>query len=112
MKQFLPWLVPLSLLLVGEVRAIDMDNHICIAAGYYEGEGNQFMLEIAQRVIAKNHLDSGGRCSEASKRGYDVARKHNAPGRVVSAEDQHVIDAATHFGNSVYDAILSRIKFD
>lgn len=104
-------LAMLSPMLATDVHAMDMGSHICIAAGYYEAEGNQFMYEIAQRVIDKNHLSSGTACGEARKRGYD-ARRHQGAGKVVSAEDQHFIDAATHFGNSVYDAILSRIKFD
>lgn len=112
MKRLCACFAALALLLVADVHAYDMDNHICTAAGYYEAEGNQFMYEIAQRVIVKNRLDAGGHCSEASKKGFDVARKYKTPGKVVSAEDQHTIDAATHFGNSVYDAILSRIKFD
>lgn len=102
----------LALMATMDAHAVDMDNRICTAAGYYEAEGNQFMYEIAQRVIVKNKLNSGYPCSEASKRGADVARKYKLPGKVVSADDQRVIEAANHFGNAVYDAILSRIKFD
>lgn len=112
MHKVLSTLLALSAFLAADVKAIDMDNHICIAAGYYEAEGNLFMQEIARRVIAKNHLNANSHCADATKQGAEVAKRYKIPGKVVTIEDQRTIDAATHFGNAVYDSVLSRIKFD
>jgi hypothetical protein len=94
------------------VSASDKPYSMCSVAGYYEGNDDRFMQELAMRVVEKNRLTSDTECTAAYKTGKEVAIKFSKPGRVKNQEDAAVIDQAEHFSNLIYDAILSRVKFD
>ncbi|MGZ5001363.1 MAG: hypothetical protein ACXV7F_13815, partial [Methylomonas sp.] len=51
------------------------DYSICEIAGFYEGDGNRFLYELASRVIDKNRLSGESECSAAIKNGKNVAIK-------------------------------------
>lgn len=92
--------------------ADDKDYSICEIAGFYEGDGNRFLYELALRIVDKNRLGSESECSVAMKNGKDVAIKFLKPGKSKTEEDSRILGEAAHFSNVVYDAILSRVKFD
>lgn len=92
--------------------AEDKPYSMCSVTGYFEGNDNRFMQEIAMRVVEKNRLNADTECTAAIKAGKEVAIKFAKPGRVKSEEDAAVINHAEHFSNLIYDAILSRVKFD
>lgn len=88
------------------------DYSICRIAGYYDGDGNRFLNELALRVVDKNRLSTDSDCTLAMKTGKDVAIKFAKPGRSKTEEDSRILDEAAHFANIIYDAILFRVKFD
>ena len=92
--------------------ASDRVYSMCGVVGYFEGSGNQFMQEIALRVVEKNRLLTSPACENAIKMGKEVAIHHAKPGRVTSEAEAEVINHAEQFRNQVYDSILSRVKFD
>lgn len=105
----------LLLLVVSAAHATETGDKrysMCSVAGYYDGSNNRFMSDIAMRVVEKNHLNSDSECTSAFKTGKDLGIKFSKPGRVKNEEESEIINDATHFGNMIYDAILSRVKFD
>lgn len=94
------------------VSASDNKYSICSVAGYYDGNGDRFLHELAVRVVDKNGLSADSVCVSATKAGKEVAIKFATPGKVKGESDAAVIGHAEHFRNLIYDAILSRIKFD
>lgn len=90
----------------------DKRYSMCGVAGYYDGGNNRFLSDIAMRVVEKNHLNSDSECAQAFKAGKDLGVKFSKPGRIKNEDESEIINDATHFGNLIYDAILSRVKFD
>jgi hypothetical protein len=94
------------------VAAEDIEHSMCSVTGYYEGNGNRFLYEIAARALEKNRLNADSECSSALKFAKEVGVKFSKPGRVKNEEEAVVISHAEHFSNLVYDAILSKVRFD
>ena len=110
-KMLLPLLLALSAFPCC-ISASDKPYTMCSVAGYYEGNDNRFMHELAMRVIVKNQLNTNSECISAMKTGKEVAIKTAKPGRLKNEEDAEVIFHVEHFSNLIYDSILSRVKFD
>jgi hypothetical protein len=91
--------------------AEDKDYTICSVAGFYEGNNNRFLMELAERIAAKNNLFGDEHCTAALKEGRAVGERFNKPGVERRAMDYEIIRNATHFSNLIYDSILSRVKF-
>ncbi len=91
--------------------ASDKDYTICAVAGFYEGNNNRFLTELAERIAAKNNLFGDEKCTIALKTGKEVGERFTKPGVVRTETDHNVIRQATHFSNLIYDSILSRVKF-
>ena len=91
--------------------ATDKDYSICAVAGFYEGNNNRFLTDLAERVAAKNNLFGDEQCTIALKAGKEVGARFLKPGVVRTETDNTIIRHATHFSNLIYDSILSRIKF-
>lgn len=92
--------------------ASEKDYTMCKIAGFYEGNGNRFLEDLAVRVSAKNNLMADKECTLAMKDGREIGQNFSKPGRLKSHEDSEVIDEATHFSNLIYDSILSRVKLN
>lgn len=88
------------------------EYEVCRVAGYYEATGDRMLHELAARIIAKNRLSVDANCSAAIKIGHEVGAKFAKPGKVKNEQDSKVLDEARSFSNLIYDAILSRVKFD
>lgn len=94
------------------VHAADHDYFICRVAGYYEGNHDQFLYQAASRVLAKNRLSTDEACNENIKLGREVGIKFSKAGKAKNEQEAAVLDEAAHFSNLIYDAILSKVKFD
>jgi hypothetical protein len=94
------------------VAAEDIEHSMCSVTGYYEGNGNRFLYELAARALEKNRFNADSECSSTLKFAKEVGVKFSKPGRVKIEEEAVVISHAEHFSNLVYDAILSKIRFD
>ncbi len=112
MKKLLFVLLLLAVTSAHAAESGDKRYSMCSVAGYYDGGNNRFMSDIAMRVVEKNHLSSDSECTLAFKTGKELGIKFSKPGRIKNEEETEVINDATHFGNLIYDAILSRVKFD
>jgi hypothetical protein len=95
-----------------QVAAEDIEHSMCSVTGYYEGNGNRFLYELASRALEKNRFNADSECSSALKFAKEVGVKFSKPGRVKTEEEAVVISHAEHFSNIVYDAILSKVRFD
>jgi hypothetical protein len=93
------------------VNANDKDYTICAVAGFYAGDNNRFLTDLAERVAAKNNLFGDERCSQALKEGKAAGERFSKPGVERRVTDNEIIRSATHFSNLIYDSILSRVKF-
>jgi hypothetical protein len=112
MKKFvLPFLL-VAFAFSNQVSAANTPYSICSVAGYFDGNGDQFLHELALRVVEKNGFANDSVCSSEIKFGREVAVKLHTPGKVKTAAEATVIGHADHFRNLIYDAILSRVKFD
>ena len=87
-------------------------DYICKIAGYYEGTSDGFLHQMTLRVIEKNHMMDEISCKTDIKFGNNVAHKFFRLGKVESDEEAKVQMHAKHFGDLVYDAILSKIRLD
>lgn len=87
-------------------------EYICKIAGYYEGNGDHFLHELSLRVIEKNQMADDTSCKTDVKLGNNVAHKYARLGKVESDEEMEVQMHAKHFGDLVYDAILSKIRLN
>lgn len=112
MKKLVLFLLLAMLAFPCYISASDKPYLMCGVAGYNEGSDNRFMRDIAMRVVEKNRLTEDPECTSAFRAGKEVAIKFSKPGRVKSEEDIAVINHAEHFSNLIYDALLSRVKFD
>jgi len=92
-------------------HAVDKDYSICAVAGFYEGDKNRFLTDLAERVAAKNNLFGDEGCTQALKEGKAVGERFSKPGAERRVTDYDIIRQATHFSNLIYDSILSRVKF-
>ncbi len=92
--------------------AKEKDFMMCKIAGFYEGNNNRFLEDLAVRVSAKNNLLADKECTVAMKDGKEIGQNFSKPGRLKSHEDSEVIDEATRFSNLIYDSILSRVKIN
>lgn len=91
--------------------AADKDYTICAVAGFYEGDNNRFLTDLAERVAAKNNLFGDEKCTLALKEGKAVGQRFSKPGEERRVTDYEIIRSSTHFSNLIYDSILSRVKF-
>jgi len=89
----------------------DKDYTICSVAGFYEGNNNRFLTDLAERVAAKNNLFGDEKCTIALREGKAAGERFTKPGAERRVTDYEVIRNATHFSNLIYDSILSRVKF-
>lgn len=85
---------------------------MCSVAGYFEGNGNRFLYELAARALENNRFSADAECVSALKFGKEVGFKFAKPGRVKTDAEADVINHAEHFSNLVYDAILSKVRLD
>ena len=92
-------------------HAADKDYTICSVAGFYEGNNNRFLTDLAERIAAKNNLFGDEKCTIALREGKAVGERFAKPGAERRVIDYEVIRNATHFSNMIYDSILSRVKF-
>ena len=106
------FLLSLPLLTLQPAIASEQNYSICRVTGYYEGKSDQFLYELASRVLAKNRLNIDPVCSDNIKLGREIGIKFSKPGKVKSEQDAEVMEEAAHFSNLIYDAILSKVKFD
>lgn len=110
-KLFLPLLL-IALSWSLPVAAEDIEHSMCSVTGYYEGNGNRFLYELAAHALEKNRFNADPECFSALKFGKEVGVKFSKPGRVKTNEEAVVINHAEHFSNLIYDAILSKVRFD
>ena len=94
------------------VAAEDKELSMCSVTGYFEGNGDRFLYGLAARALEKNRFNADQECTSALKFGKEVGIKFSKPGRVKTDEEAVVISHAEHFRNLVYDAILSKVRFD
>ena len=94
------------------VAAENKELAMCSVTGYFEGNGNRFLYELAARALEKNRFNADAECASALKFGKEVGFKFVKPGRVKTDEEAVVINHAEHFSNLVYDAILSKVRLD
>ena len=87
-------------------------EYICKIAGYYEGVGDHLLHELTLRVIEKNQMMEEISCKTDIKFGNNVAHKYSRLGKVESDDEMQVQMHAKHFGDLVYDAILSKIRLN
>ena len=87
-------------------------DYICKIAGYYDGMNDHFLHAMALRVIEKNQMLDEISCQTEIKFGNNVAHKYSRLGKVETDDEMQVQMHAKHFGDLVYDAILSKIKLD
>lgn len=91
--------------------AVDKDYSICSVAGFYEGNNNRFLTDLAERIAAKNNLFGDEKCTRALREGKAVGERAAKPGAERRVTDYEVIRSATRFSDLIYDSILSRVKF-
>jgi hypothetical protein len=89
----------------------DKDYSICAVAGFYEGDNNRFLTDLAERIAAKNNLFGDEQCTLALREGKAVGERFSKPGADRRVTDYEIIRQATHFSNLIYDSILFRVKF-
>jgi hypothetical protein len=111
MKKLLIYLV-LMVSIAPAISSAGKHEYICKIAGYYDGVGDHFLHQLALRVIEKNKMTDETFCKTDSKFGNNVAHKFARLGKVESDEEMQVQMHAKHFGDLVYDAILSKIRLD
>ena len=101
-----------ALILISFVsEADDKKYSICSVAGFFEGNSNRFLSDLAVRTAVKNNLMTDEGCKLAIKDGKEIGERYSKPGRVKKPSDQDVIFHATHFSNLIYDSILSKVSF-
>lgn len=103
-------LIPLSV--IKPAIASDHTYSICRVTGYYESNGDRFLYELASRILAKNRLTIDDHCHDNIRLGREIGIKFSKAGKVKNQQDTAVMEEAAHFSNQIYDAILSKVKFD
>lgn len=100
------------LMLVSPINyAADKDYTICSVAGFHEGNHNRFLTDLAERVAAKNNLFGDEKCTIALREGKAAGERYANPSVERRATDYEIIRSANSFSNTIYDSILSRVKF-
>jgi hypothetical protein len=94
-----------------QAYAVDKDYSMCSVAGFYQGENNRFLMDLAERVVAKNNLLNDDKCVKAIRQGKDVGERYIKPDGEKRTADFETIRHAQVFSNTIYDSILSRVKF-
>jgi hypothetical protein len=102
----------LLILVFSAGHAAEKDYSICAVAGFYEGNNNRFLTDLAERVAAKNNLFGEHQCTQALKEGKVVGERFAKAGEERRASDYEIIRSATHFSNLIYDSILSKVKLN
>jgi hypothetical protein len=92
-------------------QAADKDYSICTVAGFYEGDNNRFLTDLAETIAAKNNLFGDEKCSLALKEGKAAGERYSKQVSDRRATDAEIIRKAHNFSTLIYDSILSRVKF-
>jgi hypothetical protein len=103
------WICALAIsFLALSANAAEPDRSYCELAGYFKGEGDQFMLGLTLRAVLKQGILSESQCRLIWDGAAQIG-KRAASGKIESGDDD-TIRKVSIFRNKVYDFILKSIS--